>query len=174
MRGIPINGFGPGRGGGDQGGKIDPENAAMANLAGGFDPAFMLLRDSIDRGQPQSHALADLFSGEEGLEGVFERALVHAPAGVSYRETHEQPRPCLGVGLRGCRVQLHQLGVNGQAAAAWHHRIPRIDAQVGHHLFDHANIGLNPKRSVPAGEVDCNGFAHQLLQRLAQAGQHLV
>ena len=67
-------------------GKKTSKVLPQPGLAADFNPAMMLFDDAVGRGQAQAGAFADILGGEERLENAFERALVHAHAGVGHRE----------------------------------------------------------------------------------------
>ena len=68
------------------------ERRALLHFAGHADVAARLLDDAIDRGQPQSGAVANILRREERLEESAERVTVHADATVADRQTHVSSR----------------------------------------------------------------------------------
>ena len=69
-------------------GQVDLEGRSLARLAVDIDEAVVLLDDAVDRGQPQAGALAHLLGGEERLEELCQRLLVHAAAVVADGQQH--------------------------------------------------------------------------------------
>ncbi len=69
-------------------GQVDRERRSLARLAVDVDEAVVLLDDAVDRGQPEAGALADVLGGEERLEEVGQRLLVHAAAVVAHGQQH--------------------------------------------------------------------------------------
>ena len=96
-------------------GQVDPEGRALPGLAVDVDEAAVLLDDAVDRGQPQSRALGDVFDALCAIElvkdlGQILRRNPHA------RVLYVKPQRSLGFVARmaivaiGLEQRLHPLG----------------------------------------------------------------
>lgn len=102
--------------------------------------------DLIRQSKAEAGAFAGLLCGEEGLEDVLQRLLVHAAAGVGDAQA-DVARPFLGDLLfREERRQLtarHDTAPDGQLSALGADGVDGVDADVQHHLLQLGRIAQN-------------------------------
>ena len=90
--------------GGDR--QIDAEGCAFAGAGSAFDTALALGNDAVDRGESEAGGEWGVLGGEERLEDVVQRVLIHANAGI-------------GDGEHGARLgerALERIGISRLAA----------------------------------------------------------
>ena len=102
--------------------------------------------DLVGQGKAEAGAFAGLLCGEEGLEDVLHRLLVHAAAGVGDAQA-DVARPFLGNLLfREERRQLtarHDTAPDGQLSARGADGVDGVDADVQQHLLQLGRIAQN-------------------------------
>ena len=102
--------------------EIEFESGSLPRFAVDPDISAGLFDHAVNRGQPQSGALAFFLGGEEGLENAAAGFGVHAVAGVAHRDHGELARLHAHVGSGVVFVEHHVGGFDCQAPAqsAWH------------------------------------------------------
>src|SRR5207247_1886122 len=106
------------------------------------DAAAVLLHHAVHGGQPEAGTLPGGLRGEEGLEHVRARLLVHADPGVTHREADVLARPHRPPCLALIFGQVHAPGLDPQHAAV-RHRIAGIGDEVEEDLLRGVHIGAH-------------------------------
>ncbi len=101
-----------------------------------------LLDQAVHRGQPEAGPLPRGLGGEEGLEHVRARLLVHSDAGVTHREADVLARPHRSPCLPLILGQVHAPGLDPQHAAV-RHRVAGIGHEVEEDLLRGVDIGAH-------------------------------
>ena len=125
---------------GFEGGEIDLEGGAQAQLAFHFHPAVVLFDNAKNCRQAEAGAFADVFGGEEGLEDVGEVFRRNAGAGIRNADPGKLSNAIFPIGLASGAIEFNLLSGDAQATAE-RHGIAGIDGQVHDHLVYHAGIG---------------------------------
>ena len=136
-------------------GQVDAEHRPPVRPAVDLDAAAVQADDAVDRGQPQTGALAQLLGGEERFEQVGEGVVVHAAAGVAHRQAHVAARRDLRVTEAVGLVEGDRGGLDGDPAGVAD-GVAGVDTQVDEDLVDLGRIDAH-RRQPPGrqpGEVD--------------------
>ena len=140
--------------------QVDAERGPDAGLAGRPDEAAALFHDTIGHRQPEADAVHAGFGGEEWLEDLRERRLVHADAGVGDHD------PAVAPGRHGSAVPHVRVGQifgprGDRQTAAIRHRIARVGYQDLNRLLELSGINphqpalaLPPRLREPQVQVD--------------------
>ena len=120
----------------------DSERGSMPRSALHGDMTAALLDDPVDGRESESRSLAFLFCGEEGLEQMRLRLLIHAATGVLDRQHHVRTGIDRLEIPSGLVNDLDAAGFNGQGSAG-RHGVVRVDRQVHDDLLDLSGIGLD-------------------------------
>jgi len=102
----------------------------------------VLLHQPIHGGQAQAGALPRRLGGEERLEHVRARLLVHADPGVAHREADVLARSARPPRLALILGQVHPAGLDAQHAAI-RHRVAGIGDEVEEDLLRGMHIGAH-------------------------------
>src|SRR5205814_1133018 len=71
----------------------DLKGRSNAEFAHHVHPALVLLDDAINRGQPETSSLSDLFGRKERLKNSSQRFLAHSSAGIGDTQAHKPASP---------------------------------------------------------------------------------
>src|ERR1700736_2687294 len=115
--------------------QVDPELRPDIRLTVHPDEPVALLHDAVDHGEPQAGAAANLLRGEERLEDLEPRRLLHADAGIAHREQRVLARYQWPVRLGVLLVERHLLRLDGQLSPG-RHRVARVDGEVHDDLLE--------------------------------------
>src|SRR5205807_4124808 len=83
------------------------ESGASANLAGDFNPSFVLFNNAINSGQTETGAFADFFGRKERLEDPPHSVGIHAAAGIGDLEANERTGARFWMGAHIIIIELH-------------------------------------------------------------------
>src|SRR5262245_7997094 len=138
--------------------EVDAEGGAPAHLALHQDVAAALPDDAVAAGEAQARAPAAGLGGEERLEQVAERILVHPGSFVGHAHQHVEPGLQVLRGPEIIVVDQDVRGLDGETPAV-RHGVPGVEAKVHEDPAD-----LIP---VHAYEVEVSRPPHRDLDRLA-------
>src|ERR1019366_8711049 len=135
--------------------------------------ASALLDDAVNGRQPQSGSFARSLRGEERLENVGLRRMIHAGAVIADRQHHIAPRLDLRVQLCIIGVEFDVASFDGQLSALWH-GVTSIDGQVYDDLLDLPGVGfhLSQRRGKHRRQADV--LTYQTPQHLLRVGHEGV
>jgi len=125
--------------------KIHFENGADPEFAVDIDVTVMLFENPVCDRQTQPGPFAHLFCREKRIEDFVAGFLIHAGAGVGYRDECVVPLPREGVVLDVQLVKIAGAGCDGELSAVGH-GVTGIGDEVDDDLLDCAGIHFYGKR----------------------------
>ncbi len=156
-----------------RGRQIDVEGRPHPCLALHVDEPLVLLHDPVDDGEPEPRPLPHVLGGEEGLEDLASRGVVHPRAGVGDRDEGVVTRCAEAMRFLEGVVQDNASGGNGEGPS-FPHGVTRVGGKVDDDLFDLAAVGIDAEHAGREVSIEGDVLPYDPLKELGEALDYLV